>query len=237
MENHLKWRTRLPTGIGQPKPNAPAGEISQFAALRTASISDLKFIDHLQRKFANALGWLPNQALERLIGMQVIYTALENDEPAGYIVSRRRLRWQPKMRSITQAAVAMDAQRRHHGLALLSRIAAEAQADGLQAIQACCAVGLESNEFWHAAGFMPICHMTPQNLRNREVICWRLPLVESLPTWFAMPPDYSGVHGHATKSQRDPWRDVHALAEALNYKAATPTPRILPCDRAREEAQ
>ena len=85
--------------------------------------------------------------------------AEENDDAAGYILSRPKLRWQPAMRSITQAAVAMDAQRRHHGLALLARIEQESRSAGLLAIQACCAVGLDSNDFWRAAGFLPIVHM------------------------------------------------------------------------------
>jgi N-acetylglutamate synthase-like GNAT family acetyltransferase len=188
--------------------------------VRTATAKDRTYIDSLQKKFANCLGFLPNEALDVLIEMGATYTAIENGDPAGYIVSRPHLRWQPLMRSITQTCVAMDAQRRHHGLALLDVISAEAAAAGLRAIQACCAVGLESNEFWRAAGFIPICHMTPENVRAREVICWRRPLSTVVPTWFAMPPLYSGVHGKRTKSNRNPNRSTDATNTARQYLTA-----------------
>lgn len=151
--------------------------------------------------------------------------AEQNDDAAGYILSRTRLRWQPKMRSITQAAVAMDAQRRHHGLALLTRIEEEARSAGLLAIQACCAVGLDSNDFWRAAGFLPIVHMRPRNVRGREIICWRKPLTPLVPTWFAMPPKFAGYVGKAPTLTRDPNRSTDAVTIALKYvnKFADPT--------------
>jgi hypothetical protein len=121
------------------------------------------------------------------------------------------------MRSITQAAVAMDAQRRHHGLALLSRIESESRAMGLLAIQACCAVGLESNEFWHTAGFRPIVHMRPRNIRGREIICWRKPLTAQVPIWFAMPPKYAGYVGAKPITTRDPNRSTDAIAIARKF--------------------
>lgn len=194
--------------------------VPQPDQVRTATAKDRTYIDKLQRKFANCLGFLPNQALDVLIEMGATYTAIENGDPAGYIVSRSALRWQPLMRSITQTCVAMDAQRRHHGLALLDVISAEAKAAGLLAVQACCAIGLESNEFWKAAGFIPVCHMTPENVRGREVICWRRPLTSIVPTWFAMPPVYSGLHGKRTKSNRNPNRSTDALSIAKRYLTA-----------------
>jgi hypothetical protein len=102
----------------------------------------------------------------------------------------------------------MDAQRRHHGLALLKNIEAEAVADGLLAIQACCAVGLESNDFWRAAGFLPIAHLTPETKSAREIICWRKPLTTKLPIWFAMLPERSGHRARPTVHVRD----IHRLA-------------------------
>lgn len=202
-------------------PSEPAVWVPEPGQIRTAISTDIRFIDHLQRKFANCVGFLPKVAIENLTAEGHIRLAMENDDGAGYILSRPRLRWQPKMRSITQACVAMDAQRRHHGLGLLSQIESEARASGLEALQACCAVGLESNEFWRAAGFLPIVHMRPSNVRGREIICWRKPLTARLPVWFAMPPKLAGHHAARPTTTRDSNRSTDAIAIAQEFITAT----------------
>ena len=207
------------TGVqyGQGPVNAFISIHPEPATLRIATGADTTYVDSLQKRFAAAVGFLPKIAIQNYIDAGCVHLAVENDDPAGYILSKRRLVWQPQLRSITQACVAMDAQRRHHGLALLEKISAEARADGVVALQACCAVGLESNEFWAAAGFRPIVHMTPSNVRGREVICWRKPLVKKLPLWFAFPPARAGWRAATPKSVRDTQRDAAALAEARRY--------------------
>lgn len=118
--------------------------------------------------------------------------ARENDVPAGYILGRNALRWQPQMRPIYQAAVQMDAQRRAHGIALVEQICNEAKAAGQQAVQACCREGLEANDFWKSIGFRPICYLNPMNARKRSVICWRKPLSNRFPAWVAEFPKVAG---------------------------------------------
>lgn len=190
--------------------------------IRTATAADLKFVDSLQRKFANCVGFLPKVAIENLTEAGHVRLAMQNGDGAGYILSRPRLRWQPAMRSITQACVAMDAQRRSHGLALLATIEAESRRNGLLAIQACCAVGLDSNEFWRAAGFLPIVHMRPANVRGREIICWRKPLSNMLPPWFAMPPELAGHRAKRPTFDRNPNRSTDATNLARRYIAGSP---------------
>jgi N-acetylglutamate synthase-like GNAT family acetyltransferase len=189
----------------------------QPSNVRIARSDDIRFIDKLQRTYANCVGFLPKVAVENLTEQGHIRIAMENDDPAGYILSRPALRWCPKMRSITQACVAMDAQRRHHGLGLLRVIEAEALAAGLYGIQACCAVGLDSNSFWHAAGFMPICHMRPQNVRGREIICWRKSLVTTVPLWFAQPPKLAGHRAMKPILERNANRSTDALSDARGF--------------------
>ena len=193
---------------------------TQLAQIRAANSGDLRFVDALQRRYSGALGFLPKIAIEQCTEQGAIKLAIENDEPAGYILSRRALAWCPQMRSITQAAVAMDAQRRHHGLALLASVESESRAAGILALQACCAVGLESNEFWAAAGYRPIAHLTPPNCRGREIICWRKPLVTRLPVWFAMMPRRAGHRAHRAASERDPMRDMQDIEDALKFTRA-----------------
>lgn len=218
---HHRYTRAEPPPQGGSHDSMPVSELSQ---IRVASISDLKFVDALQKKHANAVGFLPKIAIETLITQGAMRIAGENDDPAGYILSRPRLRWQPLMRSITQAAVAMDAQRRHHGLAMLAQIATESRHAGLVAIQACCAVGLDSNEFWKAAGFLPVCHMRPANVRGREIICWRLPLTSTLPIWFAQPPRLAGHRAMTPTLTRDANRSTDAITVAQRFLAGTNTP-------------
>jgi N-acetylglutamate synthase-like GNAT family acetyltransferase len=190
---------------------------TESPVVRVATESDIRFVDHLQKKFANCVGFLPKIAIENIIAQGSMRIAMENDDAAGYILSRPNLKWQPLMRSITQACVAMDAQRRHHGLALLQQIEAESRAAGLVAIQACCAVGLESNSFWHAAGFRPVVHMTPENVRGREIICWRKPLGSVVPSWFTALPRRAGYIGRRPQSTRDTHRSMDAITTARQF--------------------
>lgn len=192
---------------------------SQLDRLAIGTVADLAFVDDLQKKFANALGFLPKIALESCLENGHIRLATQNDDNAGYVLSRPKLRWCPSMRSITQAAVCMDAQRRSLGLALLNRIEAESRAAGQIAIQACCAVGLESNEFWHAAGFQPIVHMTPTNVRGREIICWRKLLTKKAPLWFTQLPAAAGYRARPAQSHFNPLRSMDALHIASRFTA------------------
>lgn len=217
MSNPIKADVENPVPLALPHGSPLAAFDAHPGQIRTATLADLAFVDHLQKKFARAVGFLPKQAVEAYVEAGHVRMTTENGDPAGYILSKPHLVWQPLMRSITQACVAMDAQRRHHGLAMLAQIAAESRAAGLVAIQACCAAGLESNEFWAAAGFRPIVHMTPSNVRGREVICWRLPLVKKLPLWFIEPPARAGWRARKPKSVRDPNRDIHDANLARRY--------------------
>jgi hypothetical protein len=141
-------------------------------AITIATADDLPWIYHLQRKFAHALGWIPKAGMQQPIDNGRILLAHENDAPAGFIY-HKQLHGEPHIRSIVQAAVAMDAQRRHHGLAVLDKIRLNSSED---VIQCWCAEELEANQFWHAAGFVPIAIRDPENVRGRRLILWRQPL-------------------------------------------------------------
>ena len=170
--------------------------------LRPATTQDVKFLEHLQRVYPNAIGFLPRMALDHYTAAGCAKIAIENGDPAGFILGSKRLRWQPLLRPIYQAAVAMDATRRHHGLALLAEIEAEARAAGQLGLQANCAAELEANEFWRAAGFIAIACLTPPNARKRDVICWRKPLATRVPLWFSQLPQRAGRHAGRSASDR-----------------------------------
>lgn len=190
--------------------------------IRLATPEDLTYLDKLQKKFGNSVGFFCRQALLWNLERGNAAIASENDEPAGYLLTRPALQWQPALASIFQACVQMDAQRRHHGVALLKAFEEKCRIRGSIAIQANCAIGVEANEFWRLAGFLPICHMTPHNVRGREVICWRKPLSTRLPAWFAFPPQRAGYGARRPVSKRDPNRRIDHVALALRYLSASP---------------
>lgn len=176
--------------------------VPQSPALRPATVADVKFLAHLQRKFSGALGFLPTIAQEWYACHSCVTLAIENNTPAGYILGRPALKWNPLIRPIYQACVAMDAQRRHHGLALLADLESKARAAGQLAIQANCAADLEATEFWRAAGFIPVAHLTPANVRSRDVICWRKALTSRIPAWFIDLPQRAGSRASKPVSVR-----------------------------------
>src|SRR5947209_1089728 len=96
-----------------------------------AALSDLPYVVHLQKRHSTAVGFLPRAALEEKIRLGRIWLATENDEPAGFLHHGSLAR--PEVR-IFQAAVQYDAQRRHHGMALVNDLLSRASASGAQGV-------------------------------------------------------------------------------------------------------
>lgn len=155
----------------------------------------------LQKKFSNQLGFLPSKALDFYIESKNVGIALENDAPCGYVLGRPAFRYNPLMRPITQAAVYMDAQRRHHGLALVEGVCRRAHAAKQLVVQASCAADIEAIDFWLTANFMPIGTHTLDNRRKREIIVFRRCLTTSVPVWFWNKPLH---HGHKGRKDAAP---------------------------------
>jgi hypothetical protein len=115
-----------------------------------ATAADLPYVVHLQKKHADAVGFIPRMALREKIEQGRIWLARENGEPAGFLHHGSLAR--PEVR-IFQAAIQYDARRRYLGLEMvchLLRLASDARARG---VSLRCLSFLEANEFWDAAGF------------------------------------------------------------------------------------
>lgn len=179
----------------RPEQSTPAGLISPTADVITATAADVDFVVALQKKFTHELGFLPKGAIQWYAENARIRLAQENDDNAGYLLGRARFKWQPLMRPITQAAIAMDARRRHLGLSLVAAVVEEARLAGQVAVQAMCAADLESVEFWRAAGFSEIGRYSPTNTRARQMICFRNSLTAAPPPWFGIMPPVAGWKG------------------------------------------
>lgn len=160
--------------------------------LRIASLADLQYVIDLSKKFTNQIGFLPRAAIEWYLANNRVCFALENGDPCGFILGRTHLRWNKALRPITQAAIQFDAQKRHHGLAIVEHAADMAQLAGQHALQAMCRDGLDANDFWKIAGFKLIGSYLPGNARSKLMHCWRKPITINPPAWFDVMPPVAG---------------------------------------------
>jgi N-acetylglutamate synthase-like GNAT family acetyltransferase len=153
-----------------------------------ARMKDFSYVEALARKFEFAVGFLPREAIRERLARDEVLLARENDEPAGYLLGARCLGNAKHVRPIFQACVQMDAQRRHHGLALLDQLTKEARLAGQAMIQCFCRQNLEANEFWRAAGFVPVALRDVGAVRGHPCILWRKPLVIMTPETLSFVP-------------------------------------------------
>lgn len=159
---------------------------------------DTVFICHLQRIFSDQLGFIPTQGIEAYASHGWALIGRENEQHAGYILGRNQYRWNPLLAPITQAAIAMDAQRRKLGLALVSEWCDAAKHNQKLAVQAICANNIDAMLFWPAAGFVPIVELNPDNARGRKVTVWRKCFPSRVPEWFWEAPPVSGYRARKT---------------------------------------
>lgn len=148
---------------------------------RTASTRDRSYVISLGKKFSNMLGTLSFEAIDKRLELGHIEIATQNAAPCGYILWAEQMKGARHVRPIFQAAVQMDAQRRHHGLALLRKIEAKAREDRKAILQCWCRQGLDANDFWKAAGFIAVAFSESNAQRGEPRILWRRPLL-NLPT-------------------------------------------------------
>lgn len=174
------------------------------ATIIRATNRHVKMMVALQKRFSDCLGFLPEAALAWYAENHAAAIAKENGEPCGYILGRDAYAYQPLMRPITQAAVFLDAQRRHHGLKLVEAVCHKATLAGQHVVQASCAADLDAVDFWLEAGFSPIFHHKLENKRKRDIIVFRRLLVPHCPSWFWAPPPRSGYRAKKTPPPATP---------------------------------
>lgn len=160
------------------------------AGLRIGTADDGLFVKKIQKQFSESLGFLPGAAIDSYLVAGRVLIGNQNDQQAGYILGRPQMRYDPTIAPITQAAVAMDAQRRSLGLGLVNQWVTSAFLAGKACVQCWCADDLDSRFFWPAAGFTAIARRWPENSRRRSITLWRrstsvAPLADQ---YFTLPP-------------------------------------------------
>lgn len=140
-------------------------------SIHQAQPADWSFLDHLQRRHHDAIGFLSRMALLEAIERKRVWLALENGEPAGYLYGKAGYQRREDVAIIFQAAICYDARRRLLGTSLV-----EAFISGLPSAvsQLClwCAADLDANLFWSALDFEPVATRAGARSSGRTHLFW-----------------------------------------------------------------
>ena len=151
--------------------------MTDFITIAPAAISDMVYIDYLQRKNSEQLSFYPLSVLEREVENQRLILASVNNEPAGYLyhgsVAAKTLR-------IHQACIQYDLRGYAYGAALVRWIVEIGNVSGSNEIALRCGSDIAANGFWQAMGFECVNVSNGGARRMRDINAWRLPLTDKL---------------------------------------------------------
>lgn len=171
--------------------------------VRPATIGDLSYIDHLQRKNANELSFYPKAVFEREIPIGRVVLAEFNAEPCGYLYHGAF----GMALKIHQACIQYDLRGLLYGAQLVQHIVSLAKAADCHSITLRCGSDIAANGFWKAMGFT--CEaVTPGGVRRlRDINNWKMVLQPQLFAFGVEPSDKKQDaslwrrHKDGTKSQ------------------------------------
>lgn len=111
----------------------------------------LKYIESLQAKNSDALGFLPRVVFERRSEAGQLFLGLLNGEPAGYILAGSG--FQGVMRC-QQVCIQYDVRRRLYGAMLVAAVEQYGEECGCSRISLRCGSDLPANGFWLSLGYV-----------------------------------------------------------------------------------
>jgi GNAT superfamily N-acetyltransferase len=150
--------------------------------IRLATMSDIPFIDSLQKKFGKQLGFMADSWLAARIEKGEVLVA----EGAGYIISQDKYHKREELGLVVQLCVDPSKQRGWIG-AMLVRAAFERAAYGCRLFCLWCAQDIEANHFWESIGFVPLAYRGGSEKKSRVHIFWQKRIREgdtTTPWWF-----------------------------------------------------
>jgi len=142
-------------------------------AVRAATAADLSFVVDMQRRWSNALGFLPKCCHERYIAAGHVLIVEENGLSAGFlnytVTSKGLVR-------VPQVAIDDALLRTSIGSLLLRHITTAARRGHCSAIRLTSRSDLAANLFWPKVGFKFTCLTRPKSTRGLPLLEWTLPL-------------------------------------------------------------
>lgn len=161
--------------IHLPLAQLPASRITAARAVRTATTADLAFVIDMQRRWSNALGFLPKCCHERYIDAGHVLVVTHNGQDAGFL----NFTVTPKgLVRLPQVAIHADLLRSSIGTLLLRQLTAAARRGHCEAIRLTSRSDLGCNLFWPTAGFRFTCLTRPASTRGFPLLEWTLPLYD-----------------------------------------------------------
>ena len=138
--------------------------------IRYAVLSDLTYVDHLQKKNAEELAFYPKAVFEREVENQRILLALVNNQHAGYLYHGAM--GLDKVNKIHQACIEYDLRGQWYGAGLVSQLESMNQVVGADGISLRCGSDIAANQFWQRMGFSCI-DIKPGGVRRmRDINVW-----------------------------------------------------------------
>jgi hypothetical protein len=172
--------------------------------IRPGVLSDLPFIDRLQKMHSKAVGFMPTAQFEGHIAAGKVLIAEESAAmPVGYLLASDRYFKHDDVGIIYQMNVLPDRQRGFVAASLL-KAQFERSAYGCKLYCCWCAQDLAANKFWEAMGFVPLAFRTGGTGSGKKParmhIFWQKRIREgdeTTPWWFP-----SETSGGAIKENR-----------------------------------
>jgi hypothetical protein len=141
----------------------------------------LKYVESLQAKNSDALGFLPRVVFERAAEVGQLFLGLLNGEPCGYILAGSG--FQGTLRC-WQVCIQYDARRRLYGAMLVAAVEKWGEDQGCIQSVVHCASDLEANEFWQIVGYRLIGTAESgeaRKPRRNHINVWSKPLFPAIP--------------------------------------------------------
>lgn len=139
-------------------------------AVKYATQSCIKYIDHLQRKNAEELSFYPLMVFEREIDNNRILLAYVNGEPAGYLYHGSMSL--DKDCKIHQACIEYDLRGNWYGAGLCKQLEELAFIAGSKLISLRCGSDIAANAFWSNMGFDCVAITQGGVRRMRDINVW-----------------------------------------------------------------
>lgn len=161
--------------------------------VRNSTISDLIFIDKIQRDNSNAVGFIQRTIWDKYVfgGERnfVVFICEKNNDPVGYVLLTPG-RAPMTYAKIQQIAVRDDARRLDYGSALVAVVRDFCETFDRLGVTLRCRVDLESNKFWEALGFTKYGIWEKGKINHvgfkasNDINLWRIDLNRNMPSLF-----------------------------------------------------
>ncbi|MDB5321548.1 MAG: hypothetical protein JWN40_3179 [Phycisphaerales bacterium] len=147
----------------------PRGNVT----VRPAVMSDLSFLDSLQKLHTKQVGWMPTKQLEGKIGLgHVIIAEDEAKQSVGYCIGSDQYFKRDDVGIIYQMNVVPQKQRELIGATLIKAMFDRA-AYGCRLFCCWCAQDIAANHFWESLGFIPLAFRAGSRGKQRVHIFWQ----------------------------------------------------------------